>query len=213
MKKGPIAGIVLAAGEATRFGGCKQLAKLGGRPLLQWILDAALASDLDAVILVLGSRHREVRSALEPTLAHPRLQVVVNPDFAAGQSTSLKAGLQRVCEGYAATMFLLGDQPLITSALVNRLLKRFRVSARLIVAPICRGRQGNPCIFDRALFQALSQTAGDQGGRSVIAAHPDHVLRVEIDHPDFFFDVDTPGDMVRLKARFEGSPRRLKPER
>jgi molybdenum cofactor cytidylyltransferase len=212
VKKGPIAGIVLAAGEARRFGGCKQLAKLRGKPLLQWVLDAALASDLDAVILVLGSRHREVRSVLEPNLAHPRLQVVVNPDFASGRSTSLKAGLQRVCDEFGAAMFLLGDQPLITSSLVNRLLKRFRASNRLIVAPVCRRCQGNPCIFDRALFQDILQTAGDLGGRSVIAAHPDHVLRVEIDHPDFFFDVDTPGDLVRLQARLESPPRKLKPE-
>jgi len=213
VKEGPIAGIILAAGAAVRFGGCKQLAELRGKPLLQWVLEAALDSELDAVILVLGSRHREVRAALGAELAHDRLQVVFNPDFASGQSTSLKAGLQRVSDEYGAAMFLLGDQPLITSSLVNGLLKLFRVSDRLIAAPVCRNRQGNPCIFDRALFQALMQTAGDLGGRSVIAAHPDHVLRIEIDHPDFFCDVDTPGDLVRLKTRLESPPRNLEPKR
>jgi molybdenum cofactor cytidylyltransferase len=195
VKKGSIAGIVLAAGEATRFGRCKQLAKLQGRPLLQWVLQAALASDLDAVILVLGSRHREVQAALGAELAHRRLQVVVNPDFASGQSTSLKAGLKLARDEYSAAMFLLADQPFITSGLINQLRACFLRSRRRIAVPVYRNRRGNPCIFERSLYPEILRVTGDQGAREVIGAHAGDVLEVEVFDPAVCQDIDCPADL------------------
>jgi molybdenum cofactor cytidylyltransferase len=201
VKEGPIAGIVLAAGEATRFGRCKQLAKLQGRPLLQWVLEAALASDLDAVFLVLGSRHREVQSALGAELEHRRLQVVVNPDFAFGQSTSLKAGLKRAGDEYSAAMFLLADQPFITSGLINQLRACFLRSSRRIAVPVYRNRRGNPCIFERSLYPEILRVTGDQGAREVIGAHADDVLEVEVSDPAVCRDVDFPADLDRFTEK------------
>lgn len=199
VKEGSIAGIVLAAGEATRFGGCKQLAQLQGKPLLQWVLGAALASDLDAVILVLGSRHRAVRSALKAELAHRRLQVVINPDFASGLSTSLKAGLKRACDEYSAAMFLLADQPFITSNLINLMRARFLRAGRRIAVPVYRGRRGNPCIFERSLYPEIGRVTGDRGAREIIGAHPGDVLEVELSDPAVCRDVDCPEDLSCFK--------------
>jgi molybdenum cofactor cytidylyltransferase len=198
MKKGPIAGIVLAAGEAKRFGGCKQLAKLQGRPLVQWVLDAALASDLDEVVLVLGSRHRQVLETLGLGAAHPRLRVVVNPEFAFGQSTSLRAGLKEIGTACSAVMFLLADQPFVTPVVINLLLERYRRSDRLITLPVYRERRGNPCILARAFYADIRRITGDKGAREIIANHPAEVLEVEIPDPAVLMDVDLPADLDRL---------------
>ena len=198
MREGSVAGIILAAGEARRFGGCKQLAKLRGKPLLHWVLSAALASDLDAVILVLGSRHRKVRSVLGTELAQPRLQVVVNPDFARGQSTSLKIGLERVRDEYSAAMFLLADQPFITSGLINQLRTSFLRSTRRIAVPVFQGRCGNPCIFEHSLYPAIARVTGDRGARELIRAHPGDVLEVRVSDPAVCWDIDVPEDLKRF---------------
>ncbi|MCU0591833.1 MAG: nucleotidyltransferase family protein [Desulfobacterales bacterium] len=198
MRDGSVAGIVLAAGEAKRFGGCKQLAKLQGKPLLQWVLDAALASDLDAVILVLGSCHRKVRSVLRTELARQRLQVVINPDFASGQSTSLKAGLERVRHEYSAAMFLLADQPFITSGLINQLRTSFLRSSCRIAVPVFQGRRGNPCIFEHSLYPEIWRVTGDRGARELIHAHPCDVLEVMVSDPAVCRDIDAPEDLDRF---------------
>jgi molybdenum cofactor cytidylyltransferase len=198
MKKGPIAGIVLAAGEARRFGSCKQLAKLQGRPLVQWVLDAALASDLDEVVLVLGSGHRQVLETLGLGAAHPRLRVVVNPEFASGQSTSLRAGLKVIGDACSAVMFLLADQPFVTPVVINLLLERYRHSDRLITLPVYRERRGNPCILARAFYGDIRRITGDKGAREIIANHPAEVLEVEIPDPAVLMDVDLPEDLDRL---------------
>lgn len=198
MRDGSVAGIVLAAGEAKRFGGCKQLARLRGKPLLQWVLGAALDSNLDAVILVLGSCHRKIQSVLGTELAHPRLQIVVNPDFASGQSTSLKIGLERVRDDYSAAMFLLADQPFITSGLINRLRTSFLRSSRRIAVPVFQGRRGNPCIFEHSLYPELGRITGDRGARELIRAHPGDVLEVQVSDPSVCRDIDVPGDLDRF---------------
>jgi molybdenum cofactor cytidylyltransferase len=198
VKEGPIAGIVLAAGEATRFGGCKQLALLQGKSLVRRVLDAALASDLDKVVLVLGSRHRQVMDALGTSAAHPRLRVVVNPDFACGQSTSLRAGLLKAGDACSAAMFLLADQPFVTPAVINLLLERFRRSNRLIALPVHRERRGNPCILARAFYAEILRITGDKGAREIISAHPAEVLEVEIPDPAVLMDIDLPEDLDRL---------------
>jgi molybdenum cofactor cytidylyltransferase len=198
VKAGPIAGIILAAGAATRFGGCKQLAKLRNKALMHWVLDAALDSDLDAVVLVLGSRREEILAALKAHLIHPRLQIVINPDFGSGQSSSLKAGLLKVCDVYPAVMFLLADQPCVTSAFINLLLERFRSSDRLITVPVHGGHRRTPCIFQAALYPEILRITGDRGAREVISARPADVLEVEISDPSVLRDVDAPEDLARL---------------
>ena len=208
MAEGPTAGIILAAGESRRWGGTKQLLDLDGRPLVAWVLDAALASGLDRVVLVLGRDHRAVLAALAERGRHPRLDVVLNPRFAAGQGSSLAAGLRPVCDLFPAAMFLLGDQPLVDAALIDRLLERFAACGKGICVPTCGGKRGNPVLFARPFYRSLLKLSGDKGGREIIAAHPEQVLEVEIDDPAAFRDIDTREDfagLARLLAARRGN--------
>jgi molybdenum cofactor cytidylyltransferase len=202
----PAAGIILAAGDSRRFGRPKQLAPFGGRPLLEWVLEAALGSDLDRVVLVLGGDQAAIQAALGAAARHDRLEVVSNPDPRAGQSASLRAGLLRVHAACPVAMFLLADQPLVDAGLINRVIAGLRGTRRNICVPVHRGLRGNPTAFTRLFYPQLLGISGDKGAREVIAANPDEVLAVEVEDPDLFADVDTPADLARLEALRFGPP-------
>jgi molybdenum cofactor cytidylyltransferase len=201
--KTPTAGIILAAGESTRFGEPKQLLRLCGRFLLEWVLTAALDSNLDHVVLVLGCEHERIRRSLVSTTAHPKCEILVNPDFRSGQSTSLKTGILRIQHDFPSVMFLLGDQPLVDAAFINLLMKRFAASEKPICVPTHRGTRGNPTLFGSSFYPQILKLAGDIGARDLIAAHADQMLAVEIADPWIFFDIDRPPDIEKISRLLE----------
>jgi molybdenum cofactor cytidylyltransferase len=198
--KNPTAGIILAAGESRRFGAPKQLLRLAGRFLIEWVLTAALDSNLDHVLLVLGFEHERIRRSLASATIHPKCEILVNPDYRDGQSTSLKAGILRIRNEFPAVMFLLGDQPLVDAALINLLLERYKGSEKPICAPTHRGTRGNPTLFAGPFYSAILNLAGDTGARDLIADHPDQVLAVEIPDARVFLDIDHQEDVAKIAA-------------
>jgi len=192
------AGIILAAGASVRFGQPKQLIKLKDKYLIEWVLDAALNSRLQTVVLVLGHEHQAILQALGAKAEHPRLKVVINPNYHNGQSTSLKAGLAGVRQAFSSVMYLLADQPLINSNLIDRMLDQFHASDKDICVPLFEGRRGNPTIFRKPLYEDLMRINGDIGARDIIAKKPERVLYAEVKDPRFFFDIDSKEDLEDL---------------
>lgn len=199
IKKSPIAGIILAAGTSSRFGRPKQLLRLKGKFIIEWVLDAALSSQLDKIVLVLGSSHQKVLQALDKKLQDPKLSIEINPEFIKGQSHSLRLGLSKVKDDFAAVVFLLADQPLLNSTIINFLLEKFHAAGKDICVPTYRGVRKNPTIFSRRIYSQLMNIRGDIGARNLIDENPDRVQTVEIDDPLCFFDVDTQKDFQQLK--------------
>ena len=103
-----ISAIILAAGQAKRFGSCKQLVPIDGKPLLQHVLDNLAQSKIDDVAVVLGAHADEIREQIR----FGRARVVMNPDFADGMSTSIHAGLRAIQSD--AAMIVLADQPFVS---------------------------------------------------------------------------------------------------
>src|SRR5262245_20217078 len=149
-----IAAIVLAAGESSRFGQPKQLLLLGR------VLANVRAAGLDDVIVVLGAHAEEVRRQVR----FEDERIVVNPDFAAGMSTSIQAGLRALREGTEAVMIVLGDQPYVAPATMRLLRDRFRPPT---LVPTCNGRRGYPVVIGAALFPELMALRGDTGFRTI----------------------------------------------
>ena len=193
------AGIILAGGSSTRFGHPKQLLRLRGKYLLEYVLSAALESKLDYVVLVLGHDHQKILQTLGNYTTHERLQLVINHHYLEGQSRSLKAGLLKIRDRFPAVMFLLGDQPMLDSNIIDHMLNEFRYSGKDICVPVCNGRRRNPAIFNRILFDQLLEIEGDIGAREIIQANPERVLYVEMDNPLCFVDIDTQKDFENLQ--------------
>lgn len=191
-----IAAVILAAGASTRFGRCKQLIDWENKPLLAHVTDIALEADLEPVIVVLGSHADEIR----PALSQCPVQTVMNWRWEEGMSTSVRIGLAALPPETEGALFLQGDQPLITADLLRSLVARFREDDASIVHPTHAGRRGTPVLFARHLFPELASVSGDEGGRALIARHPDEVATVEVHDPDMLADIDTPADYERLRA-------------
>ncbi len=199
---GPVVAVVLAAGASRRFGAPKQLARVGGGPgnatVLERSLEAACRAPVAGVWVVTGAHGDLVRPMLE---RYP-VQVVDNPAYRAGMSSSLRAGLEAVLAAGAgggaaprAVLVVLADQPFLTREVYDRLVGAYLSTGARIVHPVAGGRRCNPVLFDLDLAGELLAVEGDEGGRRVLAAHPDEALAVEFRNPATFRDVDYPEDI------------------
>jgi molybdenum cofactor cytidylyltransferase len=192
-----IAAIVLAAGLSRRMARPKLLLPVEGeKPLVRVAVERVLAAHLDDVVVVLGAQADLVAGALDGLAARR----VLNPRYADGQSTSLRAGLDALRPDAEAVVVALGDQPLPDPGLIGRLIAAFRGSGQPIVVPRYRDGRGNPVLFAAALFDELRAVTGDQGGRTVIVRDPSRVTEVAVDAP-MPPDVDTPADYAAYLRR------------
>lgn len=191
----PVAGVILAAGLSTRLPG-KLFLPLGEKTVIEHAVDNALGSCLGEIIVVGGYRVEELRRAL----ADRPLRLLENLEYASGQATSLRAGLAAVSPGTAAVMFLLGDQPFVSPAIIDRLVTVHCATGAWITYPVYAGRRGNPVIFARELLGELWQAGGDQGGRWLVEKYQEQVRVVEVNSPGVILDVDTPEDYRRAQA-------------
>jgi CTP:molybdopterin cytidylyltransferase MocA len=189
------AGVVLAAGASRRMGRAKQLLPVAGRPLLEGVVASACASRLDEVLVVLGARADEIQAAVDLG----RARTLLNPDHAAGMSTSLRAGLAALGPEVERAVVILGDQPAISAELLDELLDLQERSGLPAAALSFDGLLHPPVVLRRELWGDLASLEGDVGCRAVIRAKPELVAAVPVPgglrHP---VDVDTPEDYARL---------------
>jgi nicotine blue oxidoreductase len=184
---------VLAAGGGSRFGGGKLLAKLGGRPIIETVLDNLREAPVDEIIVIVGADAESLREVCE----RYGIRTVANQEWERGQSTSVLAGL-RTCGGRAAVV-MLGDQPFVGAEAVARLVAAFAEGAKVAVATY-GGKRRNPVLFSREIWPLLeAELAGDEGARSVLRRHPELVVEVPCDGVGDPVDVDTREDLRRLE--------------
>jgi molybdenum cofactor cytidylyltransferase len=190
-----VAGIVLAAGQATRFGATKQIMPWKGTTLVGRVAQVALDAGLQPVIVVTGYDADHVGTAV----AGLPVQVVYNSEFATGLSSSMRRGIGALPTGIGAALFLLADQPGVTPEVVKPLVQTYRETLTSIVLPTYMGRRGNPVLFDRSLFNELNEIEGDTGGRMLLEKHAGSLVRVPVDEPGILEDIDTTEDHQRRR--------------
>lgn len=176
--RGPVVGVILAAGRSTRMGERNKLTTdWKGKPLVLHVTEAALKSHLLKVIVVTGHQANQLATLLGPDVIK-----VHNPDYRDGMASSLRAGIAQGRQlGAAAILILLGDMPLVTSHHIDLLLHEMRESPPdCIVQALGGGRHGNPVLFPACYFDELLKVEGDNGAKTVIEAHREKVKTVEI---------------------------------
>jgi molybdenum cofactor cytidylyltransferase len=189
---GRVAGIVLAAGDSKRLGRLKQLVHWRGKTLVMHAVEAGRGADLWPLVVVIGAEGEAVSKELEKE----SLFIVDNPDWSAGLSTSLRAGLGPVEGNSEAVVVLLSDMPFVRAEHIKALVQEHRRTLSPLVAPRAGGRRTNPVLFDRSTFLDLKAAQGDQGGRGLFQKFP--IAWVECEESTLF-DIDTPEDLQRLK--------------
>ncbi|MBL8576099.1 MAG: molybdopterin-binding/glycosyltransferase family 2 protein [Mesorhizobium sp.] len=180
--------VILAAGRSSRMGGPNKLmAHFSGRPLIRQTVERAQASLVRGAVVVTGHQAERVNDALDGL----DLEIVRNPDFASGLSSSLKAGIAALPPTSSGALILLGDMPAVSAADMNRLVSEFRkAGGKAIVRATHDGKRGNPVILPRALFGQVSTLEGDTGARHLVESGLAEVIDVEIG-AGASIDVDT----------------------
>jgi CTP:molybdopterin cytidylyltransferase MocA len=187
-----IGGVVLAAGEGKRFGGCKQVAPLDGRPLLEHAVRAMLAVPaISPVVVVLGAHADAVRAEVDLDGA----DVVVCERWAEGQSASLKAGVAALGDVEAAVI-TLGDQPFITPEVIAGILDQR--GRHLAVRATYDARPGHPVLLERRLLDHVSELEGDTGARKLLVGP--HVWPWEVGRRCDPTDIDTPERLQEVQS-------------
>jgi CTP:molybdopterin cytidylyltransferase MocA len=184
-----VGGIVLAAGGGTRFGGTKQLAPLGGRPLLSYALAAVAA--LSPRVVVLGHEASAILAAVDLQGA----RAVACEDWADGQSASLRCGV-RALGDVAAAVVVLGDQPRITAEAVAAVAAAAAVPGVVAARASYEGRPGHPVLLGRALLARVGELRGDVGFRHLLDGVD--VREVEVGGLADPVDIDTREELARL---------------
>jgi CTP:molybdopterin cytidylyltransferase MocA len=197
---GGIAGVVLAAGAGSRFGEQKLLARHRDRPLLEHVLWAVARTRLDPVIVVVGADADRLLAAVDLRGA----MAVVCQRWAEGQSASLRTGLEAA--GDRPAVIVLGDQPLLRPAAVDRVIAARRRGA-IGVRATYGGRPGHPVLLERPLIRLARQLQGDEGARRLLRGQD--VVEVACDGLGGDVDVDTPQDLEALwRVVEESAPHR-----
>ena len=186
-----IAIILLAAGGSRRMRGRdKLLEEADGMPLLRRVALRAVNSCATEVVTILGAKADERRHALTGLT----VSTVVNDAWEAGMASSIAAGVGALSEEIDGAIILLGDMPDISAELLDYLVAAFDPGAgKDIVRPVAAsGPVGNPILFGKRHFPALTALSGDAGAKPVIAANPDAVVDVETSDDGVLTDLDTP---------------------
>ena len=197
-----ISGLVLGAGASTRFGSPKQLLPYKTTTLLGWVVSqAAHATGLDEVLVVLGRASEEIRDRVDFGGA----RVVDNPVFTEGCSSSYRSGIAALNPNSNAVMIVLGDQPGVSPNVINRVAADWRENGGEIVLCNYEGRRGHPMLFARSFFERLVALHGDKAAWKLVDANPQLVREVSFDMPAPR-DIDTLEDFESL-ARTEDQAR------
>lgn len=191
-----IAAILLAGGQSRRMGKVnKLLVDVDGKAMISWVAEALTSSQIETVIAVTGHERENVGK----TLSDYSFQLVHNPGYAEGISTSLRTGLAALPDDVDGVLVCLGDMPKITAGQINKLIAAFDpVEGREIIVPTCDGKRGNPVLWSKRFFNEMREVAGDVGAKHLLGEHADSVCEVEMNDRSVLLDIDSPDMLAEL---------------
>jgi xanthine/CO dehydrogenase XdhC/CoxF family maturation factor/CTP:molybdopterin cytidylyltransferase MocA len=200
-RAGSVAGVVLAAGTSTRMGQNKLFMEIEGEPLVRRVVGRASKAGFDPLIVVLGHEAELVQQALEGIQYRP----VLNPEYARGVNSSLRAGIRAVSETAArAAVVVLADMPFITTAMIETLIGKYRGGDAPLIISDYEGVNAPPILYDRSLFDELAASEGQGCGKHVVKRHR-HEAESASWPVEALTDLDAPEDYERVKAVVEST--------
>ena len=186
--------IILAAGESSRLGYPKQIAKYKEKTLLQLAIDAANDANVDKRVLVLGANRDEIKKTF-PGASIPNIP---NPHYQKGMSSSIKVGLEYMLkiDKPDQVIIMLCDQPFVDAKILNKLIAAQKKESKGIIACSYSKTVGVPILFGSAYFQELMALTGDEGAKNIVLANEDDLATVAF--PKGKVDIDTEEDLRDL---------------
>ena len=190
-----VAGIILAAGDSSRFGSPKQLLPWRETTVLNSVVKTAIEVRLSPVVVVLGAKADLIRPGLPGGCV-----VVTNAEWSEGQSSSIRIGLSQLPQEIDGVLILLGDQPQVNPNFCEGIVQRGLENGKITI-PYVNDRRANPVYFPKHTLERLGKVAGDQGGRAIFSEFQVELFPWLDDC--MAMDIDTPEDYEKLKACYE----------
>ncbi len=190
-----ITGIILASGFSRRMSREKLLLPFGGGTIVERVIQAAVDSQLDTVLLVFHNK------AVAAKAAAYDISCIYNTQAAEGQSASIRVGIDSADPLTGAYLFMVGDQPYLEAPIINRLINEHHMHPEQIIVPVYAGRRGTPTLFPARFRDKLQDLRGDCGGRRIIDRFPESVRTVPIDAERADLDIDTDSDYELCRNR------------
>ena len=195
--------IVLAAGEGRRMGGLKQLLPWKDETIIETVLLKLQRSTLDGDLkVILGAEAEKIREVLEKN-PDIKARILHNQNYRRGMYSSVLTGLENISGNIDGVLFMLADQPLVSTSLYNRMLDEFRQREPLLLAPSYRGRRGHPLLMDTSLIPEvfkLGNGGEPEGGlRRLLKKRSEDVEYVEVEDRAVVIDLDNREDYERFR--------------
>lgn len=186
-----ISAIILAAGEASRMGRLKQLLPWGETTILGTVINNIQKSELDGQIrVVLGAEADRIKSELSDF----NCQFITNPDYTRGMFSSVMTGIQDLPKNTTGLLFMLADQPLVTTEIYNQLINYFNKEEPLLLVPSYKQRRGHPLIISSELIpevHKLGDNGAPEGGlRTLLDKYQTEIEYYNVDREGVIIDLD-----------------------
>ena len=185
--------VILAAGEARRFGACKQLALLHTKPLLQHVIDAALPLRPTRLIVMTGKYHEAIAAAKNEGVV-TGAELILNPDWSSGMSSSIRLGCELLSDDCDQLLVLLADQVLVSTSELETL-----VAQAVDGGSACAGfgeTVGPPAVFSRVWYPDLLTLNAENGAKKLLTDPAKQVTIVPMKSAGW--DIDSKDDLERL---------------
>jgi len=190
--------VILAAGSSSRLGQPKQLLEFRNKTMLQHVIDNISVKHFDPRVLVLGAHADRIREATDLK----DVTVLENEHWSEGIASSIRLGVvksMQLNESLDSILFLLCDQPFVTTELIEELIQKHTHGEQRITACRYEGSTGVPALFRSDFFPQLTELTGDLGAKKIIARNRDRVESVDFKRGSF--DVDTREDYNKLRDK------------
>jgi molybdenum cofactor cytidylyltransferase len=192
MKSPQIWAVVLAAGESKRMGEPKLLLPLAGRTIIEAVVEQALASRADRIVVVLGAE----RERIEAQIHRFPVEIAFNPDYQSGMLSSVIRGVATLPGSAQAALILLADQPFITSGVINTVIAAYEKNKKGIVVPVHGGRRGHPLLLDMKYRKDIGRLNPEIGLKELLQKHPGDIHKVFIRNSAVLRDIDNREDYI-----------------
>lgn len=187
--------LVLAAGESKRMGQSKQLLPFENKTILETVIDHITQSSVDETLVVFGSN----RENIEEVIKGVPVKSVYNPDFKEGMLSSVQKGFASLPEKVEAVLVFLGDQPMVPTSVIDRIIGSYQSSEKGIIIPVHDQKRGHPVLISTKYREEVAHLDPQIGLRELIHNHPEDILEVELDSSSILEDIDTPEDYKNHK--------------
>jgi molybdenum cofactor cytidylyltransferase len=194
-----ICAIVLAAGCSSRMGTQKLLLPFGDSTIISHIVNQFLKSKITKINVVVGHQAEQVTTEL----SDKPVAIIHNPEYKSGMLSSVRAGIRDIPQDCAAVLIALGDQPSITTNLIDKMVRYFSTTNKKIIVPIYNGKRGHPILFSTAFKNEILTNFDDIGLRGILQAHNSDVYEMIFSDRSVISDMDYPRDYQREIERYE----------